>query len=48
VYMLNGMGLKSGVNLEKLLGYTKEIESVVGRKMRSKTSEAGLPTLNKI
>ena len=45
VYMLNGMGLKSGVHLGKLLGFTKEVEVMVGRKLRSKTSEAGLPEI---
>lgn len=48
IYMLNGMGLKSGVNLGHLLGYTKEVEEMVGRKMRSKTSEAGLPEISTI
>lgn len=48
IYMLNGMGLKSGVNLGKLLGFSKEVEIMVGRKLRSKTSEAGLAETVKI
>lgn len=48
IYMLNGMGLKSGVNLGKLLGFSKEVEVMVGRKLRSKTSEAGLAETVKI
>lgn len=46
VYMLEGMGFKTGVNLEKLLKYGPTISSEVGHKLPSKTLEAGLPKGN--
>ncbi len=43
VYMLHGMGLKTGVDLAKLLEYVPEMTKDIGRKLPSRTSEAGLP-----
>ena len=43
VYMLHGMGFKTGVDLEHLLRYAPTIENVVGRKLKSRTVEAGVP-----
>ncbi len=43
VYMLHGMGFKTGVDLGKLITYASKMESVVGRKLKSRTAEAGLP-----
>jgi hydroxymethylglutaryl-CoA lyase len=45
IYMLHGMGFETGVNLEKLLNYVPEMTSEIGRKLPSRTSEAGLPTV---
>lgn len=44
IYMLHGMGFKTGVDLEKLLGYTREMQDQIGHKLPSRTSEAGLPS----
>lgn len=43
VYMLHGMGYMTGVDLNKLLGYTQTMQTEIGRKLPSKTAEAGLP-----
>lgn len=43
VYMLHGMGFKTGVDLGKLITYAKQMEQAMGRKLKSRTSEAGLP-----
>lgn len=45
IYMLHGMGLKTGVDLERLLTYAPEVERFVGRKLKSRTAEAGIPKL---
>lgn len=45
VYMLEGMGLKTGVNLDRLLNYGATISTQVGHKLPSKTLEAGLPKI---
>jgi hydroxymethylglutaryl-CoA lyase len=43
VYMLHGMGFETGVNLEKMLGFVPTMQSEIGRKLPSRTAEAGLP-----
>lgn len=43
VYMLDGMGLKTGVNLEKLLSFSQTVQTEIGHKLPSRTAEAGLP-----
>lgn len=43
VYMLQGMGLKTGVNLEKLISFNAIMQAEIGRKLPSRTAEAGLP-----
>lgn len=43
IYMLNGMGFKTGVDLNRLLGYTNVMQNEVGHKLPSRTAEAGLP-----
>ncbi|MFO0663451.1 MAG: hydroxymethylglutaryl-CoA lyase [Polyangiaceae bacterium] len=45
VYMLDGMGLKSGVDLGQLLEVGKAAESIVGRKLPSKVLMAGARSL---
>jgi hydroxymethylglutaryl-CoA lyase len=45
VYMLHGMGFKTGVNLEALLTYSGLIQTQVGHKLPSRMAEAGLPKL---
>jgi hydroxymethylglutaryl-CoA lyase len=46
IYMLQGMGFKTGVDLSKLLGLSGEVQRWVGHKLPSRTSEAGLPHLH--
>lgn len=43
VYMLHGMGFETGVDLGKMLGYVPAMQADIGRKLPSRTSEAGLP-----
>jgi len=43
VYMVHGMGYKTGVDLEKLLTYTKTMQDRIGRQLPSRTAEAGIP-----
>lgn len=43
IYMLHGMGYKTGVDLGKLLGFTATMQEEIGRKLPSRTAEAGLP-----
>lgn len=43
VYMLNGMGIETGVDLKKLLEYAPVMQNEIGRKLPSRVSEAGLP-----
>ncbi len=43
VYMLHGMGYETGVDLAKLLTFAPTMQSEIGRKLPSRTSEAGLP-----
>ncbi len=45
IYMLHGMGFKTGVNLSKLLEFSATIQTEIGRKLPSRTAEAGLPLL---
>jgi hydroxymethylglutaryl-CoA lyase len=44
VYMLEGMGYKTGINLAALIGIKKHMDEVIGRKLPAKVSNAGLPT----
>jgi hydroxymethylglutaryl-CoA lyase len=46
VYMLEGMGLKTGVNLEHLLNYGLRMQQEIGHKLPSRMVEAGLPKRN--
>lgn len=48
IYMLEGMGYTTGVNLEKLLGYNQVMQAQIGRKLPSRTMEAGLPKLREL
>ena len=43
VYMLHGMGLETGVNLDALISAGQVAERVVGRKLPGKVHQAGLP-----
>lgn len=43
VYMLHGMGLKTGVNLSNLLSLTPTIQFEVGHALPSRMGQAGLP-----
>ena len=47
VYMLDGMGVKTGVELGTLLKYSSRMQEEIGHKLPSKTAEAGLPLLQK-
>jgi len=40
VYMLNGLGIQSGVNLEKLVGIGETISKKLGRATQSKVAKA--------
>ncbi len=42
VYMFEGMGISTGINLEKLLSLNHEVESMMGKILPSKVSRAGL------
>jgi hydroxymethylglutaryl-CoA lyase len=44
VYMLEGMGYKTGVKLEALIALKAKMDQVIGRKLPAKVSNAGLPT----
>lgn len=44
VYMLEGMGFKTGVDLNKLISYGPQMTTAIGHKLPSKTLEAGLPS----
>ena len=45
IYMLEGMGLKTGVDLAQLLNYTSTITEEIGRKLPSRVAEAGIPKI---
>jgi hydroxymethylglutaryl-CoA lyase len=45
VYMLHGMGLETGIDLEALIAAGRVAERVVGRKLPGKVHQAGLPRL---
>jgi hydroxymethylglutaryl-CoA lyase len=47
LYMLHGMGFKTGVDLGKLLGFVTTMESLMGRKLPSRLAQAGLPVIAK-
>ena len=46
VYMLQGMGYETGVDLGRLLGFAPEMQQAIGRKLPSRMTEAGLPKIN--
>lgn len=43
VYMLHGMGIKTGIDLPKLLAMRSWLEERVGHKLPSKVAQAGIP-----
>lgn len=43
VYMLHGMGLKTGVDLSKMLTFTTNMQAAIGHALPSRTAQAGLP-----
>jgi hydroxymethylglutaryl-CoA lyase len=43
VYLLHGMGLETGINLQALIEAGEVAERVVGRKLPGKVHQAGLP-----
>ncbi len=43
VYLLHGMGYKTGVDLSALIRLKSDMEVIIGRKLPSKVSNAGLP-----
>ena len=43
-YLLHGMGFETGANLSALIALKQEMDTVIGRKLPSKVSNAGLPT----
>jgi hydroxymethylglutaryl-CoA lyase len=45
VYMLQGMGIESGVDLERLVEAGRAAESVVGRKLPGKVHQSGVRSL---
>jgi hydroxymethylglutaryl-CoA lyase len=45
VYMLHGMGLETGIDLEALIEAGRVAEGVVGRRLPGKVHQAGLPRL---
>ncbi|MGE4131564.1 MAG: hydroxymethylglutaryl-CoA lyase [Bdellovibrionales bacterium] len=47
VYMLEGMGFSTGVDLPKLLGYGRTIQAEIGHPLQSRTSQAGLPKVSR-
>jgi hydroxymethylglutaryl-CoA lyase len=44
IYMLHGMGLKTGVDLNRLLSFAPIMQNEIGHKLPSRTAEAGLPS----
>jgi hydroxymethylglutaryl-CoA lyase len=45
VYMLHGMGIQTGIDLERLVEAARVAESIVGRKLPGKVHQAGLRSL---
>jgi hydroxymethylglutaryl-CoA lyase len=45
VYMLHGMGIQTGIDLEALIEAGRVAEAVVGRRLPGKVHQAGLPKL---
>ena len=45
VYMLHGMGVKSGIDIERLVEAGKAAESIVGRKLPGKVHQSGVRSL---
>ena len=46
VYMLQGMGIQTGVDLPRLLNYAPTMRRLIGRDLPSRTSAAGVPRLH--
>lgn len=42
LYMLNGLGIETGVDLEKLLNVSRFVQEIIKKPLRSKTAEAKL------
>ncbi len=42
VYMFEGMGVSTGINLEKLIALNEQVAGMMGKKLPSKVSKAGL------
>jgi hydroxymethylglutaryl-CoA lyase len=47
VYMLEGMGVRTGVDLEKLIDAGRVAETFIGRPLPGKVHQAGPPRLRK-
>ena len=45
VYMLQGMGIETGIDLERLVEAGKVAESIVGRQLPGKVHQAGVRSL---
>jgi hydroxymethylglutaryl-CoA lyase len=45
VYMLHGMGIETGIDLERLVDAARAAESIVGRSLPGKVHQAGLKSL---
>jgi hydroxymethylglutaryl-CoA lyase len=45
VYMLHGMGIATGLDLERLVEAAKAAESIVGRALPGKVHQAGIRSL---
>lgn len=45
VYMLQGMGIETGIDLERLVEAARAAESIVGRKLPGKVHQAGIRSL---
>ncbi len=45
VYMLHGMGIETGIDLERLIDAGRVAEAVLGRKLPGKVHQAGLPRI---
>ncbi len=45
VYMLHGMGIETGVDLERLVEAARAAESIVGRSLPGKVHQAGIKSL---
>ena len=43
VYMLDGMGFKTGIDVKKLIKINKWLQSLLGHNLPAKLSRAGVP-----